>query len=56
MLTFFDYKLISIIFLQNLIDSKLYALLGEKTAADNEKPVKKKKEKPVKVVEVTISS
>lgn len=37
------------IFPQNLIDSKLYALLGEKTAADNEKPVKKKKEKPVKV-------
>nr|KAJ0193751.1 hypothetical protein LSAT_V11C800405130 [Lactuca sativa] len=34
---------------KSLIDSKLYALLGEKTAADNEKPVKKKKEKPVKV-------
>ncbi|KAJ9548853.1 hypothetical protein OSB04_021396 [Centaurea solstitialis] len=34
---------------KQLIDSKLYALLGEKTAADNEKPVKKKKEKPVKV-------
>lgn len=27
----------------------MYALLGERTAADNEKPVKKKKEKPVKV-------
>ncbi|PWA45203.1 glutamine-tRNA ligase, putative / glutaminyl-tRNA synthetase, putative / GlnRS [Artemisia annua] len=34
---------------KQLIDSKLYALLGEKTAADNEKPVKKKKEKPAKV-------
>ncbi|GFP85363.1 glutamine--tRNA ligase [Phtheirospermum japonicum] len=33
---------------KQIIDAKLYALLGEKTAADNEKPVKKKKEKPVK--------
>ncbi|KAL2485078.1 glutamine-tRNA ligase [Abeliophyllum distichum] len=33
---------------KQLIDAKLYALLGERTAADNEKPVKKKKEKPVK--------
>lgn len=33
---------------QKLIDAKLYALLGERTAADNEKPAKKKKEKPVK--------
>lgn len=36
---------------KQLIDTKLYALLGERTAADNEKPVKKKKEKPVKVEE-----
>lgn len=35
--------------LQNVIDEKLYELLGERTAADDEKPVKKKKEKPVKV-------
>ncbi|KAK2979963.1 hypothetical protein RJ640_017978 [Escallonia rubra] len=34
---------------KQLIDAKLYALLGERTAADNEKPIKKKKEKPVKV-------
>lgn len=32
------------------MDAKLYELLGQRTAADNEKPVKKKKEKPVKVV------
>nr|XP_043613934.1 glutamine--tRNA ligase [Erigeron canadensis] len=38
---------------KELIDSKLSALLGPKTAADNEKPVKKKKEKPVKVEEKT---
>ncbi|KMZ68009.1 Glutamine--tRNA ligase, Glutamate--tRNA ligase [Zostera marina] len=31
------------------IDQKLYGLLGERTAADNEKPTKKKKEKPAKV-------
>lgn len=34
---------------KNVIDEKLYELLGERTAADDEKPVKKKKEKPVKV-------
>ncbi|KAK6157682.1 hypothetical protein DH2020_011930 [Rehmannia glutinosa] len=33
---------------KQIIDTKLYALLGERTAADNEKPTKKKKEKPVK--------
>lgn len=33
---------------QQIIDAKLYALLGERTAADNEKPTKKKKEKPAK--------
>ncbi|KAJ6689647.1 hypothetical protein OIU85_006003 [Salix viminalis] len=32
-----------------LIDAKLYELLGERTAADNEKPSKQKKEKPAKV-------
>ncbi|KAJ0820487.1 putative glutamine--tRNA ligase [Helianthus annuus] len=36
---------------KQLIDTKLFELLGEKTAADNEKPVKKKKEKVVKVEE-----
>ncbi|XP_031265729.1 glutamine--tRNA ligase, cytoplasmic [Pistacia vera] len=36
---------------KQLIDAKLYELLGERTAADNEKPAKKKekKEKPAKV-------
>ncbi|XP_042033189.1 glutamine--tRNA ligase, cytoplasmic-like isoform X2 [Salvia splendens] len=43
---------------KKIIDTKLCALLGERTASDNEKPVKKKKEKPAKaeeksVVEVT---
>ncbi|XP_012833334.1 PREDICTED: glutamine--tRNA ligase [Erythranthe guttata] len=28
------------------VDAELYSLLGERTAADNEKPTKKKKEKP----------
>ncbi|CAL5324292.1 unnamed protein product [Camellia sinensis] len=32
-----------------LIDANLYALLGKRTAADDEKPTKKKNEKPVKV-------
>ncbi|XP_021900855.1 glutamine--tRNA ligase, cytoplasmic [Carica papaya] len=38
-------------FVKQLIDAKLYELLGERTAADNEKPSKKKerKEKPAKV-------
>ncbi|KAH7841686.1 hypothetical protein Vadar_033051 [Vaccinium darrowii] len=36
---------------KQLIDTNLYALLGERTAADDEKLVKKKKEKPVKVEE-----
>ncbi|XP_019164926.1 PREDICTED: glutamine--tRNA ligase-like isoform X1 [Ipomoea nil] len=34
---------------KQLIDEKLVALLGERTAEDNAKPVKKKKEKPAKV-------
>ncbi|KAL2233371.1 UNVERIFIED_CONTAM: Glutamine--tRNA ligase [Sesamum indicum] len=33
---------------KQIIDKKLYELLGERTAADNEKPTKKKKEKPAK--------
>ncbi|GKB04136.1 glutamine--tRNA ligase [Tanacetum coccineum] len=36
---------------KELIDSNLNALLGEKTPADNEKPLKKKKEKPAAKVE-----
>ncbi|THG07446.1 hypothetical protein TEA_023988 [Camellia sinensis var. sinensis] len=38
---------------KQLVDANLYALLGERTAADDEKPIKKKKEKPVKVEECT---
>ncbi|KAI9078521.1 hypothetical protein K1719_039459 [Acacia pycnantha] len=34
---------------KQVMDAKLYELLGERTAADDEKPVKKKKEKPAKV-------
>ncbi|XP_057477930.1 glutamine--tRNA ligase [Actinidia eriantha] len=36
---------------KQLIDANLCALLGERTVADDEKPIKKKKEKPVKVEE-----
>ncbi|KAA8532692.1 hypothetical protein F0562_032725 [Nyssa sinensis] len=36
---------------KQLIDANLYALFGERMAADDEKLVKKKKEKPVKVEE-----
>ncbi|PSR88290.1 Glutamine--tRNA ligase [Actinidia chinensis var. chinensis] len=36
---------------KQLIDANLCALLGERTAADDEKPIKKKKEKPAKVEE-----
>jgi len=35
--------------LQQFVDAKLLDLLGERTAADNEKPSKKKKDKPAKV-------
>lgn len=35
--------------LQKVIDEKLFELLGERNEADNEKPVKKKKEKAEKV-------
>ncbi|XP_043695013.1 glutamine--tRNA ligase [Telopea speciosissima] len=34
---------------KQVIEAKLYGLLGEKTPADNEKPSKKKKDKPAKV-------
>ncbi|KAF3650481.1 Glutamine--tRNA ligase [Capsicum annuum] len=33
---------------KEVVDLELYKLLGERTTADNEKPVKNKKEKPVK--------
>ncbi|OVA09450.1 Glutamyl/glutaminyl-tRNA synthetase [Macleaya cordata] len=33
---------------KQVIDEKLYGLLGERTAADDEKPARKKKEKPAK--------
>jgi glutaminyl-tRNA synthetase len=35
--------------LQQFVDAKLYDILGERTAADDEKPSKKKKDKPAKV-------
>ncbi|KAJ7954116.1 Glutamine--tRNA ligase [Quillaja saponaria] len=38
---------------KQLIDGKLYELLGERTAADDEKPSRKKKEKPAKVEDKT---
>ncbi|KAI4313908.1 hypothetical protein L6164_026851 [Bauhinia variegata] len=41
---------------KKLIDSKLYELLGERTAADNEKPSKKKKEKLAKVESAPVSA
>ncbi|KAK9091324.1 hypothetical protein Sjap_024501 [Stephania japonica] len=34
---------------KQVMDGKLYEILGERTAADDEKPARKKKEKPVKV-------
>ncbi|TXG61176.1 hypothetical protein EZV62_012539 [Acer yangbiense] len=42
---------------KQLIDAKMYELLGEKTAADNEKPTKKKekKDKPAKAEEKKIA-
>ncbi|KAL5763521.1 hypothetical protein ACOSP7_019785 [Xanthoceras sorbifolium] len=42
---------------KQLVDAKMYELLGEKTAADNEKPSKKKekKDKPAKVEEKKIA-
>lgn len=36
-------------FLQEVTDEKLHGILGERTAADDKKPLKKKKEKPVNV-------
>ncbi|CAI0553133.1 unnamed protein product [Linum tenue] len=40
---------------KQLVDAKLYELLGERTAADNEKPTKQKKEKPAKVEEKKVA-
>ncbi|KAK4484231.1 hypothetical protein RD792_011455 [Penstemon davidsonii] len=39
---------------KEIIDKKLYDVLGERTAADNEKPTKKKKEKSAKAEDKTI--
>ncbi|KAF3431890.1 hypothetical protein FNV43_RR26626 [Rhamnella rubrinervis] len=41
---------------KQLIDAKLFELLGERTAADNEKVPKKKKEKPAKVEEKPVAT
>ncbi|EHA8590277.1 glutamine--tRNA ligase [Cocos nucifera] len=38
---------------KEMIDEKLHGILGERTAADDKKPLKKKKEKPVKVEDQT---
>ncbi|KAK9998249.1 hypothetical protein SO802_017852 [Lithocarpus litseifolius] len=40
---------------KQFVDAKLLDLLGERTAADNEKPSKKKKDKPAKVEEKTVA-
>ncbi|CAL1392565.1 unnamed protein product [Linum trigynum] len=40
---------------KQLVDAKMYELLGERTAADNEKPTKQKKEKPAKVEEKKVA-
>nr|XP_023929641.1 glutamine--tRNA ligase [Quercus suber]POE89239.1 glutamine--trna ligase [Quercus suber] len=40
---------------KQFVDAKLLDFLGERTAADNEKPSKKKKDKPAKVEEKTIA-
>ncbi|XP_075481524.1 glutamine--tRNA ligase, cytoplasmic [Primulina tabacum] len=39
---------------KQIVDAKLYGLLGERTVADDEKPIKKKKDKSVKAEEKTI--
>ncbi|KNA02620.1 hypothetical protein SOVF_216950 [Spinacia oleracea] len=41
---------------KQVVDTKLRELLGERTAADDEKPVKKKKEKPAKVEEKAVAA
>ncbi|KAK9750411.1 hypothetical protein RND81_02G194900 [Saponaria officinalis] len=41
---------------KQVIDTRLRELLGERTAADDEKPVKKKKEKPVKVEDHAVAA
>ncbi|KDP29433.1 hypothetical protein JCGZ_18354 [Jatropha curcas] len=40
---------------KQLLDAKLFELLGERTAADNEKPAKQKKEKPAKIEEKKVA-
>uniref|UniRef100_A0A2N9FPW4 glutamine--tRNA ligase n=1 Tax=Fagus sylvatica TaxID=28930 RepID=A0A2N9FPW4_FAGSY len=40
---------------KQFVDAKLYDILGERTAADDEKPSKKKKDKPAKVEEKTVA-
>lgn len=39
----------NLVMLQEEIEKRLVEILGPKTEADNAKPMKKKKEKPVKV-------
>ncbi|XP_073035799.1 glutamine--tRNA ligase, cytoplasmic-like [Primulina eburnea] len=39
---------------KEIVEAKLYELLGERTAADDEKPIKKKKDRPVKAEEKAI--
>lgn len=46
---------ISCVCFQKRIDSNLFALLDEKTEADNEKIVKKTKEKPAKIEDKAIT-
>ncbi|KAL9238975.1 hypothetical protein vseg_013338 [Gypsophila vaccaria] len=41
---------------KQVIDTKLRELLGERTAADDEKPIKKKKEKPVKAEDHAVAA
>ncbi|KMT05717.1 hypothetical protein BVRB_7g167260 [Beta vulgaris subsp. vulgaris] len=41
---------------KQVVDTELRELLGERTAADDEKPVKKKKEKPAKVEEKVVAA
>lgn len=46
---FWFWDFLVIIVEQDVIDNKLYSILGERTAEDDKKPMKKKKEKPVKI-------
>lgn len=49
LLFFFACLGVSLFLEQQLVDVKLYGLLGERTAADDERPSRKKKEKPAKI-------